>query len=164
MATAGSTAGLRGNTPNYEYVTSKQPVISGAGATRTLLESESGSVVLLDRFAGTRFTLPVAVPGTNFTFLTNVTNNSCSIITNISSSTPIIIGDLVVNASPIGAGTSFQALGADLMVKIAMNGTTTGGQQGSRIVLTALSSGTWFASGLVNGTGTLATPFSALSV
>ena len=160
--TNAQTAGLRGNTPAFEYITAKSPVVSGVGATRTINDSESGSVFLMDRYAGTKFTLPTGVPGQQLTFLTNVTSNTYSIVTNIGTSTPVIIGALPIFAEGI-TGSMFVAAGGSALVRIVMNGTTTGGVQGSKIVLTNLSSGTWFVSGTLMGSGTLATPFSALS-
>ncbi len=56
-----------------------QPVISDSGATRSLNETESGSLVLMNRAAGIVYTLP-ATPkvGTFFDFVvtTSVTTNS----------------------------------------------------------------------------------------
>ena len=164
MTTAGSTSGLRGNAPSYEYITTKQPVIYGSGATRSLIDSESGSNVLFDRAAGTIFTLPVALPGMTFTFLTNVLSTANAIVTNIGTSTPVIIGGLIsTSALALSAGSMYTSNGGNKNVRIAMNGTTTGGIEGSKIVLTALSSGTWFVSGTLISSGANITPFSAYS-
>jgi len=163
MATSGETVGLRGNTPAYEYVTAKKPVISAGAATRTLVDSEAGSVVLLDRVAGNKFTLPVGVPGQEFTFISNMTSLTYAIVTNIGTSTPIIVGGLGIFTNGI-TGSMFISTAADLNCQIKMNGTTTGGIQGSKIVLTNVSSGTWFVSGTLIGSGTFATPFTTASV
>ena len=47
-------------------------VISGEGASRTLLASESGATVLYDRAAGIIYTLPAPVVGLEFDFVTTV--------------------------------------------------------------------------------------------
>lgn len=161
--TNGQTAGLRGNTPSFEYITTKTPVVSGVSTTRTLNESESGSIIVLDRVGGTVFTLPTGKPGINFTFLADNANAS-AIVTNIGTSTPIIIGSIAtVLASSMSNGSMFVSTSASAYVRIITNATTTGGIQGSKLVLTALSSGTWFVSGTLIGSGALTTPFSAAS-
>jgi len=159
-ATNGQTAGLRGNTPSFEYITTKTPVVSGVTAARKINETESGSIILLDN-AGVRntFTLPVAIPGTNYTFITNIGTNTASIITNITSSSPIIVGALNLTANGV-TGSMFISNSASGYDTLTFNGTTTGGLQGSKFKVTALSTNTWFIEGTLVGSGTLATPFS----
>lgn len=156
---------LRGTQIVVDSVSAKMPVISGSGATRTLNELESGSVVLFDRAAGTVYTLPTGVPGTTFTFLVSKTptSNAHRIVTNITTSTPVIIGAIDSMLTVDNTEKAWQSLEATANCSIAMNGTTTGGQQGTKIVVTALSAGTWFATGLSVGTGTAATPFTTAS-
>ncbi|MBL4891466.1 MAG: hypothetical protein JKX91_06525 [Rhizobiaceae bacterium] len=56
---------------------------------------------------------------------------------------------------------SYPALDADGFDTITMNGTTSGGILGDRIVLTDMATGKWLISGHINSTGTVVTPFSA---
>jgi hypothetical protein len=132
-------------------------VISGVGATRTLLQSEHGSICLLDAVAGNIYTLPTPVVGLSFTFVqtATVTSNAAKVITN--SSSVFLLGsvDMIINTS----ATTLAALAnGTTHVAISSNGTTTGGVQGSCFSVTAISSTQWVISGVVSGSGSLATP------
>jgi hypothetical protein len=134
-------------------------VISGVGATRTLLAKESGALCLLDRAAGVVYTLPAPVVGMNFEFLATVavTSNAYKVITNSASVFlvgGIIMGDVTVAQS----GDYFEADGST-HVAISAAGSTTGGLLGERYVVTAISSTQWAIHGVCHGAGTLATPF-----
>lgn len=165
MAINGETSGLRGSSPSFEYVTHKKPVISGLTGTYALKESESGSLVLLDRAAGLVLTLPLAKPGLNFEFLTNVTNTSnvYKIISSVSSGTQAMIGAL--QSMVVQDGTALNTITSAATtnnIAVTMDGATKGGRVGSRISVSALSSGSWFVSGLIVGTGTIASPFAVV--
>lgn len=154
---------LRGTQIVVDTVSAKAPVISGSGATRSLNELESGSTVLLDRAAGTVFTLPTAAPGIYFDFVANLAASSASIVSNVSAGTQLMTGDIRI-ATDTHGGTGISALttyipNPTLTQRIYLNGTTTGGVSGSRIRVAALSTSTWYVSGLVVGTGSLITPF-----
>ncbi len=133
-------------------------VISGQGSTRTLLASESGSLVLFDRAAGIIYTLPTPVLGMEFEFQTTVTitSNNAKVIT--AAATQFLLGtvNIVINTS----ATTLAALGnGTTHVAITSNGTTTGGVQGDHYKLIAISSTQWAITGIVSGSGSLATPF-----
>ena len=83
---------LRGTDLVLDKVRAKKNVISGAGATRSLNENESGSVALFDRAAGIVYTLPTAKPGIHFDFIvtTTVTTNAHKVIT--AAGTEFLIG------------------------------------------------------------------------
>lgn len=134
--------------------------ISGQGATRTLNANESGSVCLFDRAAGIVYTLPTApAPGTNFTFFvsTTITSNAAKVITG--AGTELLIGSLVnVDTDTSNAVAAWTGNGSS-HVAVSMNGTTTGGIQGTTLKFTALSSTRWMVEGTVQGSGTVATPF-----
>lgn len=133
-------------------------VISGVGATRTLLQSEHGSTCLFDAAAGNVYTLPTPVAGLYFDFATTVTvtSNAAKVIT--SGSSVFLLGsvDMIINTS----ATTLAALAnGTTHVAISSNGSTTGGVQGSFFRVTAISSTQWVISGMVSGSGSLATPF-----
>ena len=144
-----------------DTVASKVPVISGSSATRVLNELESGSVVLFDRPTGITYTLPIAKPGINFEFVTSqtITLGLAKVIADISTNSPVIIGNMT-QVTDIGASPVTFIANGSTHIAIASNGTTTGGQIGSRYRVVALSAGTWFVTGLQRGTGVFATPFS----
>jgi hypothetical protein len=134
-----------------------RPVISGEGATRTLLATESGSLVLFDRGAGIVYTLPAPVVGVEFEFLTTVIGTlAYSIVTD--AATTFIGGGLAY----IGAGAAESDIFAATIasdVRIDLDAATTGEEVGSRFTLTCLSATTWGVGGYVAGTGTGTTPF-----
>ena len=134
-------------------------VVSGSGATVTLTQAQSGSLILLDRAAGIVFTLPAPVAGTTFRFavLTSVTSNNYKIITN--AGTVFLLGYLMsIDTDSANAVVGFTADGSTI-VACTMNGTTTGGLKGTYIELTCLSSTIWQVTGTDLGNGTVATPF-----
>ena len=132
-------------------------IISGVGATRTLLAKESGALCLFDRAAGVVYTLPTPVAGMQFEFATTVTitSNAAKVIT--AASTQYLLGMVQV----VG-GTTETTVSADFNgtthVAISMNGTTTGGVIGDRFLVTAISTTQWVISGIASGSGTVATP------
>lgn len=133
-------------------------VINGVGATRTLKASESGALCLFDRAAGIVYTLPAPAVGMQFEFATTVTitSNAAKVITD--AATTFLLGsiDQMVNTS---ATTLASLANGTTHVAISSNGSTTGGVQGDRYRVTAISATQWVIDGQVSGSGTLATPF-----
>jgi len=133
-------------------------VVSGSGATATLTASQSGATVLCDRAAGIVFTLPSPTVGLYYDFVVtvSVTSNAHKIIT---SAGTIFVGGAVELLTSASA-TTFAAVGnGSTDVSLSMNGTTTGGLAGTRVRFTCVSATLWTVSGLILGSGTLATPF-----
>lgn len=134
-------------------------VISGVGATRTLLTKESGALCLFDRAAGVVYTLPVVTAdniGMRFEFATTVTitSNSAKVITG--SASQFIVGGTVLYIA--GAATTLGvAFNGTTHIASVGNGTTTGGVIGDRFWLEAISTTQWAIQGFQSGSGTLAT-------
>lgn len=141
----------------------KRPVISGLGATRTLNDGESGSLIVLDRAAGTIITLPTvvggAIPGTWFEFYVtvSVTSNNHKIITG--AGTELLIGGVISDDTDSSNAVAIFDANGTSHIAITMNGTTTGGLKGTRIRLTNLDATKWLIEGSNLGNGTVATPF-----
>lgn len=137
-----------------------QPLIFGEGATRTLTESESGSVALFDRAAGIVYTLPTAPkPGSFYDFVisTTITSNAAKVITG--AGTELLIGGYMnVDTDTSNAVAAFTGNGST-HIAVSMNGTTTGGILGTKLRFTCLSSTRWMVEGIVQGSGTVATAF-----
>jgi hypothetical protein len=132
-------------------------VISGVGATRTLLPEESGALCLFDRAAGVVYTLPTPVEGMQFEFATTVTITSNAAKTITSAATVFIVG--LIDVLLAGAATTLAAaFNGTTHVAISSNGTTTGGVIGDRYRVTAISATQWAIDGVVSGSGVLATP------
>lgn len=140
-------------------VSGPRSVISGSGATVTLTAAQSGSLVLFDRAAGIIFTLPAPTVGLSFDFLvaTSVTSSNHKIITN--AGTVFLTGSLInIDTDSSNAVAAWTGDGST-HVAITMNGTTTGGLQGTTIRLVCVSSTLWLVQGIDEGNGTVATPF-----
>jgi hypothetical protein len=133
-------------------------IISGVGATRTLLPGESGALCMLDKADGMTWTLPTPKEGAQFEFFTNVgvSGGTIKVVTN--SASVFLIGNVlsytVATASP--AGFNFNGT---THVAIAMQtGGTYGGLVGTRFTVTAISTTQWLITGVLIGSGSLVTP------
>ena len=133
-------------------------VTASGGATRTLTADESGGVHLLDAATGVAYTLPVPVAGMQFVFLVSVSVTSGAHAVATDSASTFIGGGIqqMIDTTAVSEG-QFADPTSD--VTISMNGTTTGGLIGTRLVFEAISSTVWNCSGLVASSGTLSTPF-----
>lgn len=111
----------------------------------------------MDAAAGMTLTLPAAVgSGDRYEFMVTTTLTGNGII-RVANSTDIIQGVI-----PISATTPLTAGSVAASDTITMNGTTTGGVIGSRVVLVDAQPGKWIIdTGSFVGSGTAATPFSA---
>lgn len=136
-----------------------QEVISGVGATRTLVARESGALCLNDRAAGIVWTLPPPVVGMTFEFGTTVqrTSNSYKIITN--ASTVFLVGAVMSGDATIATSGDIFTADGTTHVAITNDGDTKGGFVGENFKFRAISSTQWLIQGLIIGTGTMVTPF-----
>lgn len=134
-------------------------IIGDAVGKRQLQDHESGALCLFDRAQGVIYTLPTPVIGMYFDFATvvTVTTNAHKVVTKTIAS-QFILGILEMNIA--GSATTLAVQGnGSTHVAISMNGSTTGGVIGDMFRLTAISSTQWVASGLVSGSGSLASPY-----
>lgn len=111
--------------------------------------------------AALTFTLPAALgTGAKFKFRVSVVNTSNYVI-QVANSTDVMGGGVIFNvddASNVVQG--FET--ASTSDTITLNGTTTGGvNKGDWVELEDLAAGLWGVTGLLTGSGTEATPFSA---
>ena len=139
------------------------PVISSIGATLTLAEHQSGSLVLLDRAGGSTITLPkTPAVGTFFDFACSVTNTTPSYKVITGSASELMVGS-IINCDTDTSDTVaiWKALVGSSYISVILNGTTTGGIKGDSFRCTCLNSTTWLVTGVTNATSTVATPFSA---
>lgn len=154
---------LRGTDIVVDKIRAKKNIISGSGATASLSEFDSGSLVLLDRAAGIVFTLPAACAvGTHFDFTAtvSVTSNAYKIITG--AGTELLIGGYTsVDTDTSNAVAYFTGNGS---THVAVNMTAAGsnalgGIQGTQLRFTKVTSTLWEVSGFVECGGTPATAF-----
>lgn len=135
-----------------------QPTPILATTTRTLLASESGSLIKLDAAAGFVVTLPTAKAGLRYEFLIGTTVTSSNYTIQASTATELFTG-AVINSSS-SANFSARADGTS-HYKLILGTTTTGGQAGGRIRITCQSATNWIVEGSLFSTGGASTPFSA---
>jgi hypothetical protein len=133
-------------------------VAASGGATRSLTVADSGSVNLFDTATGVVYTLPAPTVGLKFAFYASVSVTSNAYAINTDSAATFIGG--AVQQIIAASGTSEGQVGDDASdVTISMNGSTTGGLEGTYIEVIATSTTTWVATGTLVGSGTLATPY-----
>ena len=135
-----------------------QQIIADAVATRTLVPKEAGALCLFDTAAGCIYTLPTPVIGMRFQFGTSITrtSNAHKVITSLA--TEFITGGVFLGNSAAATGEFFAADGTTIRA-VSSNGTTTGGIIGDAYELIAISTTVWFCRGVLNQTGTAASPF-----
>ena len=117
---------------------STNPTTSGPGEDPNTLNNE-----------GVRYTIWVP---------TTITTSSLKIATD---GTDLFIGTLFgVDTDSSDALVAYNALAADTFDFINLNGGTTGGVAGTFIEIVAIAANCYMVTGTVNGSGTVATPFS----
>jgi hypothetical protein len=120
----------------------------------------SSSVMLIDG-ASTDYTLPAIGAGDvgmSFLFVSTIISTGTQTIT--AGAADLLTGSAaIINIAATGTDTFSPDVTDDLI--FTMNGTTTGGVAvGSWAEYTAISATRWFVQAVLNGSGTLATPFS----
>jgi hypothetical protein len=133
-------------------------IISGVGATRTLVAGESGAICLFDSASGVVYTLPPPSPGLYFTFMTTVTITSNAAKSITSQATEFLLGGVALLNNAAATGEAFSANGTTIRA-VSSNGTTTGGIIGDRYTVRALNSTQWLVDGVLVQSGVAATPF-----
>lgn len=133
-------------------------VIALTASTTLTADGYAGKVITLSAAAGLTITLPAAT-GSGATYelvvITTVTSNS--VIIRVANASDVMMGVLSVSTDAAGV-TIPTAATSDT---ITMNGSTTGGILGSRVVLTDVATNKWAVSGELVSSGAEATPFSA---
>ncbi len=130
--------------------------VTSAAATVTA-DGYAGLRIVLNRAAGITATLPAAT-GTGIQYLFQMLVDATgSHIIKVANATDVMMGTAWVGVA--AAVSSFHT--TDTSDTITMNGTTTGGLKGALVILTDSAAGFWGVQMFSEGTGTLATPFSA---
>ena len=129
-----------------------------------LLPEQSGALIVNNSLTGALYTLPTPVAGMWFEFVTLLacTSNEYKVITKTIASEYILGAVTACEAfAQVGdSGTAYPAVTGDAYVSHNQNGTTTGGLPGDQLILTAISSTRWMASGWNAQSGITATPWS----
>lgn len=136
---------------------------SVVGATSTLTVGQSGSTIIMDRLAGTAFTLPAATAaniGCTYYFISTVTltSGANSIVTGVA--TDYFYGAIFAKKAAVD-DTIYTAVAADVRTTITAAFTTvTAGIVGSWFSVTCTAASQWICSGVSILSGTTATIFS----
>ena len=130
--------------------------VAGVGLVNYQLKpEESGALIIFASLTGNLVTLPTPVAGMWFEFMNELarTSNETKIVTK-DITTDFLLGSIISASETVAEGMDvFTADGTSNHVSISMNGTTTGGQVGTRLVLTALNSTQWLIKGVNQGSG-----------
>ena len=120
-----------------------------------LSADQSGALIIFASLTGNLVTLPTPIKGMWFEFINELarTSNETKITTK-SITTEFLLGSIISASETVAEGMDvFTADGTSNHVDISMNGTTTGGQVGTRLVFTALSTTQWLVKGVNQGSG-----------
>ncbi len=128
-----------------------------------LTPDQSGALILSASATGSLITLPAPVAGMWFEVVYQIaaTSNEHKVVTN-TITTDFLLGTVLSASATVAEGMDvFTADGTANDVSISMNGTTTGGAVGTRLVFTAINATQWFIKGVNQGSGGAVTdPFS----
>ena len=130
---------------------------SGAGiglVNYQLTPDQSGALIIAGDATGSLFTLPSPVAGMQFEFIYTIaaTSNEHKVITKIIAS-EFLIGSIISASETVAEGMDCFTANGSTHVSVSMNGTTTGGEVGTRLVFTGLSSTQWAVKGVNQGSG-----------
>lgn len=133
--------------------------VIACGTATTLTPSQSGALVLQDTATGSTVTLPAPVAGMQFEIIVTTSVTSNSHVINTDAATTFITGGIDSTSTAVAEGGDTFVADGTSHVTLTSNGSTTGGLKGSAYRFTAISSTVWACTGVMAGTGTLATPF-----
>jgi len=158
LTTTGAVTHNSGINPGVTTLTATGAITIAAHSGRTLNMAEVGGD------AAATFTLPAATgSGAVFKFVVGVVNTSNYII-KVADATDTIDGMVIVQNDSTAGGTASLIAWPTVAASdtITLDGTTTGGVQiGDYILLTDMIANQYVVSGMLNASGTEATPFSA---
>lgn len=137
-----------------------QPINVTSSTFTLTKEAHSGTVITVNRAAGSTLTLPASSgDGSIFEIFVGTTITSNSLIVQVANSSDIMSG-VAWQAADGGSTSNAWETGASDDT-ITMDGSTKGGIKGDRIVLKDVSANVWAVSIFGSATGTEASPFSA---
>jgi len=136
-------------------------IVSAAAATLAVTpDAHAGQRIILDRAAGVTATLPAATgSGVRYEFIVATTVTSNGYIVRVANAADTMVGTAITLQDAGDTMVGFE--GAGTSDTITLNGTTTGGIAGARIVVDDVKANLWAVSVVSAATGTEATPFSA---
>lgn len=137
-----------------------QPINVTSATLSLTKEAHSGTVITVNRAAGSTLTLPASAgDGSIFEIFVGTTITSNALIVQVANSSDIMSG-VAWQAADGGSTSNAWETGASDDT-ITMDGSTKGGIKGDRIILKDVSANVWAVSIFGAATGTEASPFSA---
>ena len=137
-------------------------VILSGGGTTTLVEGDSGALCVFDAAAASQFTLPAPTLGMYFEFVATIDPSADHVIATGTDAEGFLGGVGTFSTTVAEGGDWFAAATDGENDNITLDGDTLGGKEGTYIMVTAILNATaakaWAVSGLLHGSGTLATP------
>lgn len=134
-----------------------QPITCTASVLTLDVDVHAGSTVVMDRAAGWTVTLPASSgDGAEYEIFVGTTVTANAVI-QVANSTDVINGVIAIATDVAGVTFPFAVTDDTL----TMNGSTTGGLQGSFVKLKDVKSGFWRIEGGLYSTGSEADPASA---
>lgn len=133
-------------------------VVEVTASTLSITAGGYAGQIIVSNLAGAQtFTLPAATGSGNLYRIFVKTTKTGNLVIQAASAADVMNGALAVTTDAAGVVIPTAATSDT----ITMNGSTTGGVQGSYVQLQDVASGVWHVSGALVSTGTEATPFSA---
>ncbi len=146
--------------PDGRVVNNSRMVTVTASAIILNARDHSDKPVVLDRAAGITATLPASTgSGARFEIIVGTTVTSNTSVVKVANATDVFAGRVIQSADTGNTVVVYDTAATD--DTITMNGSTTGGLIGDRIVLVDMKPGFWALEMFSSATGTEATPLSA---
>ncbi len=133
-----------------------------SSTTLTLVDADAGKTIITDIAATQTITLPAATGSGNvYTVIIGVTATGDKVI-QCGNTTDEFAGIVYqVDSDTSDALVAYPAVAADNFDTITLDGSTTGGLAGDKIIAVDIASGLFHLQGHTVGTGTVASPLSA---
>jgi hypothetical protein len=129
-------------------------------ASKTLTAGDANTVITVNAAAGLTLTLPAAAgTGRRYEIVIGTTVTSNSVMVKVANASDTMRGVAICAQDGGDTVVAFEA-GATADT-ITMNGSTTGGLLGDRIILVDVAATLWSVNVIMAGTGSEVTPFSA---
>lgn len=140
------------------YVNTYGAVTITSATLTVTADAYAGNRIILNRAAGIAVTLPAATgTGISYEFIMLVDASGAHTI-KVANATDVMMGVAYLGNDAAGASCFYTA---DTSDTISLNGSTTGGYKGARIIVDDIAAGFWAVNVLSEASGTEATPFSA---
>lgn len=119
-----------------------------------LKPEESGALIIFNSLTGNLVVLPTPVKGMWFEFMNQIarTSNETKVVTK-DTVTEFMLGSIIQASETLTQSMDVFTANGSTHSSISMNGTVTGGQVGTRFVLTALSTTQWLIKGVTQSSG-----------